>query len=195
MNYVQIEQKMLGTTARGVETEADATHVAIALLRSAQQQVTTLQRALAKEKQDKLAIVNELQRKTESVEKLEDAQRRTLLNKRNWRRRALAGIGVSDPEARHQYSRDRNERWHKIVTLILDCESDGDYADLALANAADAAKELKAVVTRVWRERRMWHAELRVPYDLYSMNQNEEVQKRKTLIRSGRLKMQLVPME
>jgi hypothetical protein len=102
-------------------------------------------------------------RAEELVSTSKEYQQQTLKSKINWRRRATKSAGLSDPEARQLYVRDRYRQWHRIVTIALDCETNGEYADTPLSLAVDAAKELKASVTRVWRARGVWHAELRVP--------------------------------
>jgi hypothetical protein len=167
MYYVRIEQGLLGWTVREVEAEGPATHVALKLVEHERAQAS---RERAQYEQIITALQQELQRARaelkqaqESIRALRAAKEGALHEKVNWRRRALAGVGLCDPEHEQRYECDRHEQWWRVVTVVLDVDSGDDYAALAMAMASAAAQELKGIPSKVWRNKGIWHAQLRVP--------------------------------
>jgi hypothetical protein len=167
MKYVRIEQGLLGFSAGETVTEADATHVAVSVLRAeraaADQRVRQAQQGAERERAERGKLLTGLHEAQQEIAKLRASNGSLIREKRNWRRRAMAGIGSTEQEEVQRYVCDRHGQWYRVLVLVLDVEAADSYADLALAVAGATATELRGSPARVWRDQGIWYVEVRVP--------------------------------
>lgn len=165
--FLRLTEAWLTLRVEEVTSEAEATHVSRSVLdqvrAEARRRVAEAEGARAELERELVAMRSQLQAAQQESAKKQAMIDKLFKEKANWRRRALAGIGRSDPEDRERYHCDRHGQWWRILTQVLDCEAGSEYAGLARSLAEAAAAERKGRVTQVWRARGVWYAELWVP--------------------------------
>lgn len=165
--FLRLSEAWLTLRVEAVTSEAEATHVSRSVLdqvrAEARRRVAEAEAARAERERELAAVRSQLQATQQEAARRQAMIDKLFKEKANWRRRALAGIGVTDPEDRERYHCDRHGQWWRILTQVLDCESGGEYAGLARSLAEAAAQKQKGRVTQVWRARGVWYAELWVP--------------------------------
>jgi hypothetical protein len=174
MQYVRIERGLLTWSVSTVGSEAEATHVALKLVEHERAQASrdraelaqalnTLRQEGQRVKAEYSKAMEALKRAREEISALREAKAAALREKANWRRRALAGVGLGDPEDEQRYERDRHEQWWRVVTMVLDVDGGDEGAALAIEMATAAAKQAKGIPSKVWRNKGIWHCQMRVP--------------------------------